>query len=276
MQQQHHRLGFIGAGNMASSLIAGLIADGVDPGSIDVSDVNQAALDRLKDRHHINPHQDNLDVAAVADVLILAVKPQLLQTVVGEMAPLLRERRPLIISIAAGVTSDTLARWIGDHPSIIRTMPNTPAMVQCGATGLFAREGVTDQHRSTAESILRAVGLTVWVNQEVALDAVTALSGSGPAYFFLLMEAMEDAGVALGLDRETARLLAQQTALGAGRMAIESEDPPKELRRKVTSPGGTTEQAISCFEGGGFASLVHQAMKAAAIRSKELSQQLGD
>jgi len=276
MQQQHHRLGFIGAGNMASSLIAGLIADGVDPGSIDVSDVNQAALDRLKDRHHINPHQDNLDVAAVADVLILAVKPQLLQTVVGEMAPLLRERRPLIISIAAGVTSDTLAQWIGDHPSIIRTMPNTPAMVQCGATGLFAREGVTDQHRSTAESILRAVGLTVWVNQEVALDAVTALSGSGPAYFFLLMEAMEDAGVALGLDRETARLLAQQTALGAGRMAIESEDPPKELRRKVTSPGGTTEQAIACFEAGGFASLVHQAMKAAAIRSKELSQQLGD
>lgn len=276
MQQQHHRLGFIGAGNMASSLIAGLIADGVDPGSIDVSDVNQAALDRLKDRHHINPHQDNLEVAAVADVLILAVKPQQLQTVLGEMAPLLRERRPLIISIAAGVTSDTLARWIGDHPSIIRTMPNTPAMVQCGATGLFAREGVTDQHRSTAESILRAVGLTVWVNQEVALDAVTALSGSGPAYFFLLMEAMEDAGVALGLDRETARLLAQQTALGAGRMAIESEDPPKELRRKVTSPGGTTEQAISCFEAGGFASLVHQAMKAATIRSKELSQQLGD
>lgn len=276
MQQQHHRLGFIGAGNMASSLIAGLIADGVDPGSIDVSDVNQAALDRLKDRHHINPHQDNLDVAAVADVLILAVKPQQLQTVLSEMAPLLRQRRPLIISIAAGVTSDTLARWIGDHPSIIRTMPNTPAMVQCGATGLFAREGVTDQHRSTAESILRAVGLTVWVNQEVALDAVTALSGSGPAYFFLLMEAMEDAGVALGLDRETARLLAQQTALGAGRMAIESEDPPKELRRKVTSPGGTTEQAISCFEGGGFVSLVHQAMKAAAIRSKELSQQLGD
>ncbi|NBS16193.1 MAG: pyrroline-5-carboxylate reductase [Gammaproteobacteria bacterium] len=275
MQQQHQRLGFIGAGNMASSLIAGLIADGVDPGLIDVSDVNQAALDRLRDRHHIHPHQDNLEVAAVADVLILAVKPQLLQTVIGEMAPLLRERRPLIISIAAGVTSNSLARWIGDHPSIIRTMPNTPAMVQCGATGLFAREGVTDHHRSTAESILRAVGLTVWVNQEAALDAVTALSGSGPAYFFLLMEAMEEAGVALGLDRETARLLAQQTALGAGRMAIESEDPPRELRRKVTSPGGTTEQAIASFEAGGFAPLVHQAMKAATIRSKELSQQLG-
>ncbi len=276
MQQQHPRLGFIGAGNMASSLIAGLLADGVDPGLIDVADVNPAALDLLKNRHHIISHQDNLGVAAVADVLILAVKPQLLQTVILEIAPLLRERRPLVISIAAGITSETLARWIGDHPSIVRTMPNTPAMVQCGATGLFAREGVTDQQRSTAESILRAVGLTVWVHQESALDAVTALSGSGPAYFFLLMEAMEDAGVALGLDRETARLLAQQTALGAGRMAIESEDPPKELRRKVTSPGGTTEQAIARFEAGGFSPLVHQALKAAATRAEELSQQLGE
>jgi pyrroline-5-carboxylate reductase len=209
-------------------------------------------------------------------VLILAVKPQRLKTVISEMAPSLRARRPLIISIAAGMTSDTLARWIGDNPAIVRTMPNTPAMVQCGATGLFARVGVTDQQRNTAESILRAVGLTVWVDQEMTLDAVTALSGSGPAYFFLLMEAMEDAGVALGLERHTARLLAQQTALGAGRMAIESEDPPKELRRKVTSPGGTTEQAIARFEAGGFAPLVDQALKAAAARAKELSQQLGD
>lgn len=276
MQQELPRLGFIGAGNMAGSLIAGLVADGVDPTLIEVSDVNKAALDNLKERHRVSTHEDNLEVAAVADVLILAVKPQRLKTVISEMAPSLRARRPLIISIAAGMTSDTLARWIGDNPAIVRTMPNTPAMVQCGATGLFARVGVTEQQRSTAESILRAVGLTVWVDQEMTLDAVTALSGSGPAYFFLLMEAMEDAGVALGLERHTARLLAQQTALGAGRMAIESEDPPKELRRKVTSPGGTTEQAIARFEAGGFAPLVDQALKAAAARAKELSQQLGD
>jgi pyrroline-5-carboxylate reductase len=274
MKQQ--ALGFIGAGNMAASLISGLIADHYPAAQIWVSDINEAALANLAERYGVHTTTRNVIVAEHAEILILAVKPQILRAVVEELAGTLQSRRPLVVSIAAGITSASIDRWADGHMPIVRCMPNTPAMVKTGATGLCANACVTDAQRSQAEAILRAVGLTVWVDEESQLDAVTALSGSGPAYFFLMMEAMEDAGVALGLDRATARLLSQQTALGAGRIAIESEDPPAELRRRVTSPGGTTERAIATFEEGGLSPLVARAMEAAARRAAELSEQLGN
>ena len=269
-------LGFIGAGNMAASLIGGLVADGYPADNIWVSDISGAALNALHERYGVHVTEHNSIVAEHAQILVLAVKPQILRQVSVEVASIVQLRKPLVISIAAGIRSDDIDRWLGENMPIVRCMPNTPAMVRSGATGLFANNSVSASQRSQAEAVLRAAGLTVWVEQESLLDAVTALSGSGPAYFFLLMEAMEDAGVELGLERTTARLLAQQTALGAGRMALEADEPPSELRRKVTSPGGTTEQAIRTFEEGDLRSLVTKAMAAAANRAAELSVQLGD
>ncbi|MFN5744649.1 MAG: pyrroline-5-carboxylate reductase [Methylococcaceae bacterium] len=269
-------LGFIGAGNMATSLIGGLIADGYPGAAIWVSDINEAGLNALAERHGVNVTTDNSVVAEHADILVLAVKPQILKAVCTALAPTIATSRPLVVSIAAGITIAPIDRWLGGDAAIVRCMPNTPAMVMTGATGLFANTRTSSVQRSQAEAILRAVGLTVWVDDEALLDAVTALSGSGPAYYFLFMEAMEAEGVRLGLSPEVARLLTQQTALGAGRIAIESAETPAELRRRVTSPGGTTEQAINCFEKGGLRSLVGEAMAAAARRAAELSKLLGE
>ena len=269
-------IGFIGAGNMASSLVSGLVADGYPPDHLHVSDINQDALDALKQRLGVATAASNHAVAEKASVLVLAVKPQSLKAVLEALAPALKKKPPLLISIAAGISCASIERWAGGQAAIVRTMPNTPAMVGCGATGLFATEAVDERQRNLAEEILRAVGLTVWVDKEPLIDAVTALSGSGPAYFFLLMQAMEEAGIRLGLDPQTARLLSEQTALGAGKIAIETGAGPLELRRRVTSPGGTTEQAIATFEAGGFREMVDVAMQAAARRAKALSEQLGD
>lgn len=269
-------LGFIGAGNMARSLIGGLIADGYAAQKIWVSDVNGAALQQMAEHHGVYTAATNAQVAEQAQVLVLAVKPQMLKDVISELAPVIQARHPLLVSIAAGITADSIDRWAGGHVAVVRCMPNTPAMVKAGATALYANARVSPAQRSQAEAILRAVGLTLWVDAEPQLDAVTALSGSGPAYYFLFMEAMAEAGIALGLAPETARLLSQQTALGAGRMAIESAVAPAELRRQVTSPGGTTERAIAAFEDGGLRTLVGTAMQAAARRAAELSEQLGD
>ena len=256
-----HILGFIGAGNMARSLIGGLIADGYRPRNIWVSDVNQSQLDALQKDFGIHVTVHNSIVAEHANVLVLAVKPQMLRIVSEELASTVQSFKPLVVSIAAGINCEAIDRWMGGDVAIVRCMPNTPAMVKTGATGLYANASSTFDHRSWAEEILRAVGLTVWVDEEPLLDAVTALSGSGPAYFFLFMEA---------------RLLAQQTALGAGRIAIESQEGPAELRRRVTSPGGTTERAIAVFEAGGLRTLTEQAMEAASLRASEMSAQLGE
>ncbi|MGZ8217055.1 pyrroline-5-carboxylate reductase [Methylomagnum sp.] len=268
-------LGFIGAGNMAGSLIGGLISDRYAPQNIWVSDVDEAKLKDLAHRFGVNTSMDNKAVAERSEVLVLAVKPQAMRPVVAELAATIQKQSPVLVSIAAGISEGALDRWAGGNVAIVRCMPNTPALVKTGATALHANEKTSTQQRSQAEAILRSVGLTVWVEEESSLDAVTALSGSGPAYFFLLMEAMEEAAVGLGLDRVTARLLTQQTALGAGRIAIESEEPPAELRRRVTSPGGTTERAIATFEDGNLRALVAEAIGAAARRSAELSEQLG-
>jgi pyrroline-5-carboxylate reductase len=272
---KHQVLGFIGAGNMAGSLIGGLISDAYPADKIWTSDIDAERIADLTARFGIHAAPDNTAVAERSQIVVLAVKPQILQTVAREIAPAVQQYKPLVISIAAGITEAALDEWLGGEAAIVRCMPNTPALVKTGATALHANGRITAEQRSQAEAILRSVGLTVWVEQEALLDAVTALSGSGPAYFFLLMEAMEQAAVELGLDQATARLLTQQTALGAARVAIESEEPPAELRRRVTSPGGTTEQAIAVFEDKHLRAVVLEAMQAARRRAAELSKQLG-
>ncbi len=267
-------LGFIGGGNMAASLIGGLVADGYDPGCILVSDPSGDRLASLAARYGVRSAADNQAVASQADLLVLAVKPQVLQEVCHELAPTVQQHRPLLLSIAAGVREAAIQRWLGEGLALVRTMPNTPAMIQAGAIVLHAGEQVTAAQRDLAESVMRAVGLTLWVRDEAQMDTVTALSGSGPAYFFLVMEAMEQAGIELGLDADSARLLCIQTALGASRMAMESTEPPAELRRRVTSPGGTTERALEIFEQGGLRDLFTEALKGTRDRSEELSKLL--
>lgn len=267
------KIGFIGGGNMAASLINGLIASGHEPKQLWASDINPDTLANLTDNLGINVSQDNKAVIHSVDVVVLAVKPQILKAVAKEICPCLHPGQ-LVVSIAAGITVSSLSKWLCPNAPIVRCMPNTPALVLTGATALYANDKVSQAQRDLAETILRAVGIALWVNNESDLDAVTAVSGSGPAYFFLLMEAMESAAVNLGLNAETARLLIQQTALGAAKIALESPSTPTELRQRVTSPGGTTEKAIEAFERGGFNRLVSNALQAAKDRSVEMSQQL--
>jgi len=268
-------IAFIGAGNMALSLIAGLIADGYKAENILASDPNKEQLAGIAAKLGIRAASDNNAALLAADVVVLAVKPQMLEMVCREFAEAAQQHRPLIVSIAAGIREAHIQDWLGGQLPIVRTMPNTPAMLQAGATVLCANKEVSTPQRDLAESILRAVGLTCWVDDEEMMDAVTALSGSGPAYFFLVMEAMEKAGIELGLPAETARLLTLQTALGASRMAMESESSPATLRERVTSPGGTTEQALSIFAKHELQSIFKEALEGARDRSIELSEMLG-
>lgn len=267
-------IGFIGAGNMASALIGGLLARGYRPDSLAVSDPNTAQLDALASRG-VFTSTDNADVLARSDVLLLATKPQVMADVLKPLAALAQEKRPLVISIAAGIPVASLNRWLGGPLPVVRAMPNTPALVQTGATGLYASEQVSHEQRLLAGDILSAVGLTLWVDQESLIDAVTAVSGSGPAYFFYVMEAMMAAGRELGLDEKAARALTLQTALGAAQMAITSDAEPAELRRRVTSPGGTTERAVKTFDEAGLGDIFARALRACATRGAELADELG-
>jgi pyrroline-5-carboxylate reductase len=194
-----------------------------------------------------------------------------MKSVASELAPALARHRPLVISIAAGIREPALRGWLGEQTAIVRTMPNTPALVQSGATALYANPAVSEDQRNLAESILRAVGLTLWIDDESLMDAVTALSGSGPAYFFLFMEALQAAGSQLGLPEDTARLLTLQTAFGAVKMALESSEDAATLRRRVTSPGGTTEHAIEVFAQHNLNAIILKALQAAAERSRDLA-----
>ncbi len=265
---------FIGGGNMAHALINGLLSDGTPPDSIIVAEPDAERRERLAANLGIRTRDDNQGAAREADVLILAVKPQVLESVARDLSAIVRQRRPLCLSIAAGVTHATLQQWLGKDVPLVRTMPNTPAMIQAGATGLYASSRVTEQQKDQAERIMRSVGLTQWVNDESLMDAVTAVSGSGPAYFFLIMEAMEQTAIKLGLPAETAHLLVLQTSLGAARMALENQSDLADLRHSVTSPGGTTEQAIQSFEQNGLRQLIEQALTAARDRSVELSHDM--
>ena len=261
---------------MASCLIGGLIHDGCKPDDIWVAEPDKEQRAQLASHFSIHAVEDNNALAASVDVVVLAVKPQLLAQVCKEIANTVQATRPLLISIAAGVLINDMQSWLGGQMAIVRAMPNTPALVQSGATGLCANTEVTESQREQAETILRAVGLTLWLEKESLMDAVTAVSGSGPAYFFLMMEAMEAAGKKLGLNPEAARLLTLQTAFGAAKMALESPESTSTLRQRVTSPGGTTEQAIKSFEADDIRSLFERALTAARDRSQTLAQQLGE
>lgn len=270
------KIAFIGAGNMASSIISGLLDSGHPAESISAADPFPASLERLRKLGPVAVYNDNAEAVATADVIVLAVKPQIIAEAASSIAKTVDANGPVVISIAAGVTITSMQAKLGPMAAIVRAMPNTPALLRCGATGLFANAESTSQQRDSAQTILEAVGMTFWVKAEQELDAVTALSGSGPAYFFLFMEAMVDAGEKLGLDREDATNLALETSLGASRMAIEHQDVGlAELRRRVTSPGGTTESAIASFEQDKLEDVVARAMIAAADRAAEIAREMG-
>jgi len=260
---------------MAASMIGGLIADGCPATQITVAEPDQDKLARLKQDFGVHTSTDNTLAVAAAQIVVLAVKPQIMQPVCRALAASVQKNRPLIISIAAGIRSDDINRWLGGDCAMVRCMPNTPSLLRCGATGLFANTRASSQQRADAERILRAAGMTLWVQDEKLLDAVTAVSGSGPAYFFLLMEAMTAAGESLGLDHDTAKKLTLQTALGAARMASESDVDAATLRARVTSKGGTTEAAIRTFQQNDFEQLVKRALEAAQHRATELADTLG-
>ncbi len=269
------RVTFIGAGNMASAIIGGMIESGHSPSAITATSPSDAFLAPVHERYGIHTNTDNVAAVAQADVVVLAVKPQVMREVCEGLQSVVQRRRPLLISVAAGLDADTLEAWLGGDLAIVRCMPNTPALVGAGATGLYANARVSDEQRALATELMEAVGLVAWVDEEPLLDAVTAVSGSGPAYFFLMFEAMEEAGVRLGLPAETARQLAMQTALGAAKMAMASDKLPEELRRNVMSPGGTTERAVQRLEQGGLRQLMADAMDDCAQRAREMAAELG-
>lgn len=268
-------IAFIGCGNMGRCLIGGLILDGYPCDRLRAADPDPQQLDLLSQRFPVPNSTDNHEAITGADVVVFAVKPQVMKAAATELAEDLQSPRPLVITIAAGICTRALSHWLGEGVPIVRAMPNTPALVGSGAAALYAMANVSKAQREIAESILRAVGLTVWIEDERLMDAVTAVSGSGPAYFFLIMELIENAAVELGLPRDTARLLILQTAFGAAKMALESSTDAASLRVQVTSPGGTTEQALQVFQESGLDRIVSQALRAAKTRSEEMAEALG-
>ncbi|MBT5411739.1 MAG: pyrroline-5-carboxylate reductase [Cellvibrionales bacterium] len=266
------RLAFIGGGNMAKSLIGGLIDKGFSSRCISVSDPVEKNLDQLNRKFGIATTSDNSIAAKDVDLIVLCVKPQILESVCRELQASLNQTPPAI-SIAAGIPLSLLMDWLGEDTPIIRCMPNTPALVQSGAAGMFANQKVDKKLRNLAEEIFDAVGLCCWLEKEEDIDLVTAVSGSGPAYFFLFMEAMEKVAIDLGLDQEISRKLIIQTVLGAAKMAAESDMNPSELRSCVTSPGGTTEKAVNAFLEGDIMGLFNKAMNKALERATEMAKE---
>lgn len=270
-------IGFIGAGNMASSIIGGLLSQNIAAENIRASDPNPEALAKLSKEFGIACTSNNQQLCKQSQLIVLAVKPQVMKAVAETLQGNL-DHKPLIISIAAGITTQQLHQWLGGEKqqelAIVRCMPNTPALVQLGASGLFANIHVNEPQKENAQTLLDAVGISIWLEDESQLDTVTAVSGSGPAYFFLLMEAMINAGTKMGLSEAQARQLTLQTALGAASLADKSECDISELRRRVTSPGGTTEQALHSFENNHFHKIVSEAMEACEQRSKQMSEAL--
>ena len=267
------KIAFIGGGNMATSIIGGLMAKGRDNGTICVSDPFLENRQHLQQLFNVNTESNNADAVADANIIVLAVKPQVMKKVCNELRGQLPDE-VLIISIAAGIPMTQLTEWLGEACAIVRCMPNTPALVQAGATGAVANASVTAEQKSHADSILTAVGIVEWLEDEALIDSVTAVSGSAPAYFFLLLEAMVSTAEKQGLPASTARNLAVQTCIGAGLLAQKDTSELQELRRRVTSPGGTTERAIQALQRGHFEKIVADAMDACLQRSRELAKQV--
>jgi pyrroline-5-carboxylate reductase len=268
------QIGFIGGGNMARSLIGGLIQDGYPAAAIQVCDPDPFQRERLLTQFNIKAEAAAATIIGRCECLVLAVKPQAMRAVITEIREATARSNPLLISIAAGIRVATLEKWLQREAAIVRCMPNTPALIQTGATALYANPRITEEQGDIAETLLRSVGLTVWLDDEALLDAVTALSGSGPAYIFLVIEAMQAAGIRLGLSPEHSRLLSLQTAFGAAKMALEDTESVSLLRERVTSKGGTTERALEAFRKGELPELFLEAMSAACKRSQELASLL--
>jgi pyrroline-5-carboxylate reductase len=269
------KIAFIGGGNMASSIIGGMLANGFQPEQICVGNPGEEKRQHLQQTYGIATTPDNHVAVADADIVVMAVKPQVMGAVVKELASSISPGT-VLVSVAAGIKLSNLEKWLGDSRAIVRVMPNTPSMVRCGAAGLFANQLVNSEQKASIEAIFNAVGISCWVDEEAQIDAVTAVSGSGPAYYFLMMETMQRVGQELGLSEQTARELTIQTALGAAQMASTSEHNTTELRRQVTSPGGTTQAAIAAFQSLNVEDTFRQAMQAAQNRARAMADEFSN
>ena len=267
------KITFLGGGNMASALIGGLQNHGIPPGEIAVIEINAESRARLEREYRVRCYAEPDPVSMHCDALVLAVKPQQMRDACLAVKKYLKTQ--LVISIAAGLRLDALSRWLGGYDRLVRAMPNTPALISSGVTGLYALPSVSEAERLGAERVLNAVGSTVWVNLESQIDAVTAISGSGPAYVFLFIEALQQAAADLGIAPEEGRRLAVETVLGAARLAAQSSEPASVLRERVTSKGGTTAAALASFAADGFPTVIDRGVAAAAARGRELGDELG-
>lgn len=267
------KITFLGGGNMAAALIGGLVKQGFEASGVQVVELTAEGRERLSRGLGVRAVEAFDEAALACDVLVLAVKPQQLKAAVAPIAGRLTGQ--VVVSIAAGLRLSDIGRWLGGYAKLVRAMPNTPALIGAGITGLFADASVDADGRAAAERVLAAVGSTVWVSEETLIDGVTAVSGSGPAYVFHFIECLQSAGEALGFDAETARKLAIDTVLGAAKLAATSDEAPAVLRERVTSKGGTTEAALKSFAADGFPAIVERAVKAAEARGRELGDQLG-
>lgn len=268
------KISFIGGGNMAQALISGLVGCGIKPSLITVADPSGDIREQLaaKGLNTVDPMADAKSAVIGADIVVLAVKPQMMKVVVGAFADALDNQ--LVISVAAGLSTDLLSSMLGGYSNIVRAMPNTPSMIQMGATGLYGTDNISAEQKELATAVMEASGLVMWVDDEEHMHAVTAVSGSAPAYMFYFIESMVDGAVALGLDKEQASALAMQTMLGAAKMAMNSEDTPAELRRKVTSPNGTTQAAVESMQANEIGRQIGEAMQACYDRSQALSEEM--
>ncbi len=280
-QRHDFQLGFIGGGNMASAIICGLLGSGFSARQIHVADPSSQRREFLALEYQIQCYSSNAECAEVSDVLVLSVKPQMLQQALRSISTQLADTNPLIISIAAAIRIADIKKWargklLEEKLSVIRVMPNTPALVNSGVSALYADSGVTEGQKSHAQSIMQAVGAVVWLNSENDIDTITGISGSGPAYYFRLMELMMEKAISCGINEAAARTLVLNTALGAAKLAMASEDSPAQLRKNVTSHKGTTEAALNRMESLGFAEAIHSGIAAAIARSEVLAKELGD
>lgn len=268
------KISFIGGGNMAQALISGLVSCGIQPNLITVADPSSDVREQLaaKGLNTVDPMADPKAAVIDADIVVLAVKPQVMKAVIGAFADVLDKQ--LVISVAAGLSTEILSAMLNGYRNIVRAMPNTPAMIQMGATGLYGADNISAEQKKLATAVMEASGLVMWVEDETHMHAVTAVSGSAPAYMFYFIESMVDGAVALGLDKEQASALALQTMLGAAKMALGSDDAPAELRRKVTSPNGTTQAAIESMQANDIGRQIVEAMQACYDRSQALSEEM--
>ncbi|OEZ67177.1 pyrroline-5-carboxylate reductase [Janthinobacterium sp. HH103] len=269
-------IAFVGGGNMAAALIAGLAGKLTLGANIHVIDPHAPALEKLQAQFGVTTATSASDALRGVDVIVLAVKPQSMRDVAAQLLPFLDgESAPLVLSIAAGIRAADLSRWLGGYGAIVRCMPNTPALIGMGITGMVASSGVSDEQKKTADAILRAVGQTVWLDDEAKIDPVTAVSGSGPAYVFYFIEAMQQAAAELGLTPEQGTQLAIATFTGAAQLAANSSEPVSLLRERVTSKGGTTYAALTSMEESGVKAAIVKGIKAAAQRGREMGDELG-